>query len=172
MEIDCFVLVACPENSVMESKEFYRPIVTPFELEIALVRGKEWSSEYTADFTKVLENQKNFVEVDEEEQEETRFSIIDGSLKINHKRQTIESPQDVTDRTLATRAEGPLINYTAKNHFLNRTFRGLEQNIGETPVQKAILGGSGIASSYNGEGSSKLHNTTTEPEPGEQETSH
>jgi len=57
MEIDCYVLVACPENSLIDSKvrnfyhyyvgavtltsiainqEFYRPIVTPFELEIAL----------------------------------------------------------------------------------------------------------------------------------------
>ncbi|RIB17975.1 hypothetical protein C2G38_2086957 [Gigaspora rosea] len=33
MEIDC---VSCPANSLLDSKEFYRPIVTPFELEIAL----------------------------------------------------------------------------------------------------------------------------------------
>ena len=37
-EVDMFVLVACPENSMIDSKEFYKPIVTPFELEIALVR--------------------------------------------------------------------------------------------------------------------------------------
>lgn len=59
MEIDCYVLVSCPENSLIDSKvnkkkiflhvnllhflfllqqEFYRPIITPFELEIALIR--------------------------------------------------------------------------------------------------------------------------------------
>ncbi len=37
-EIDIFVLVACPENSLIDSKDFYKPIITPFELEIALVR--------------------------------------------------------------------------------------------------------------------------------------
>jgi diphthamide biosynthesis protein 2 len=37
-EIDVFVLVACPENTLIDSSDFYKPIVTPFELEIALVR--------------------------------------------------------------------------------------------------------------------------------------
>jgi diphthamide biosynthesis protein 2 len=38
MEIDIFVLVACPENSLVESQEFYRPVVTPFEMEVACLR--------------------------------------------------------------------------------------------------------------------------------------
>ena len=38
MEIDMFVIVACPENSLIDSKDFFKPIVTPFELEIALVK--------------------------------------------------------------------------------------------------------------------------------------
>lgn len=55
MEVDCYVLVSCPENSLIDSKvlvkiflkrlliilllqEFYRPIVTPYELELALVK--------------------------------------------------------------------------------------------------------------------------------------
>jgi diphthamide biosynthesis protein 2 len=37
-EIDIFVMVACPENTLVDSKEFFKPIVTPFELEVALVR--------------------------------------------------------------------------------------------------------------------------------------
>jgi diphthamide biosynthesis protein 2 len=37
-EIDIFVIVACPENSLVDSKEFFKPIITPFELEIALVK--------------------------------------------------------------------------------------------------------------------------------------
>lgn len=38
MEIDMFVIVACPENSLIDSKDFFKPIATPFELEIALVK--------------------------------------------------------------------------------------------------------------------------------------
>lgn len=36
--LDLFILVACPENSLIENKEFFKPIATPFEAEIALVR--------------------------------------------------------------------------------------------------------------------------------------
>ncbi|RCH78273.1 Diphthamide biosynthesis protein 2, partial [Rhizopus stolonifer] len=54
MEVDCYVLVSCPENSLIDSKEFYRPIVTPFELEIALIRDMEWTGNYITDFSKLL----------------------------------------------------------------------------------------------------------------------
>lgn len=36
-EIDIFVLIAGPENSLVESRDYLKPIITPFELEIALV---------------------------------------------------------------------------------------------------------------------------------------
>ncbi|KAF9919304.1 Diphthamide biosynthesis protein 2 [Lobosporangium transversale] len=54
MEIDCFVYVACPENSLIDSKEFYRPIVTPFELEIALSKSLDWTGKYITDFQQLL----------------------------------------------------------------------------------------------------------------------
>ncbi|KAG0208949.1 Diphthamide biosynthesis protein 2 [Mortierella sp. NVP41] len=54
MEIDCFVYVACPENSLIDSKEFYRPIVTPYELEIALSKSREWNGDYVTDFQQLL----------------------------------------------------------------------------------------------------------------------
>lgn len=57
-EIDVFVLVACPENTLVDSKEFFRPIVTPFEMELAVKaaerqeRGEEgvdWTGKYVLD---------------------------------------------------------------------------------------------------------------------------
>ncbi len=36
--VDVFVIVACPENSLVDSKDFYKPIITPYELEIALTK--------------------------------------------------------------------------------------------------------------------------------------
>ena len=71
MEIECFVLAACPENSVIESKvrlsaavisfcpkvtmqEFYRPIVTPYELEVALQAEGTWNGRYVLDFGRLL----------------------------------------------------------------------------------------------------------------------
>ncbi|KAK9695027.1 Diphthamide biosynthesis protein 2, variant 2 [Basidiobolus ranarum] len=56
MEIDIYVLVACPENSLIDSKEFYRPVVTPFELEIALSKNKEWTGEYVTEFQELIQD--------------------------------------------------------------------------------------------------------------------
>ena len=38
LEIDVYVLVACPENSLIDSHEFFKPVITPFELELACMR--------------------------------------------------------------------------------------------------------------------------------------
>ncbi|KAJ1020637.1 hypothetical protein NDA16_004030 [Ustilago loliicola] len=62
-EIDVFVLVACPENTLVDSKEFYKPIVTPFEMELAVKaaermergeEGVEWSGKYVLDLEKLV----------------------------------------------------------------------------------------------------------------------
>lgn len=54
MEIDVFVLIACPENSLLDSSEFYKPVVTPFEMEVACNKNREWSEEYITDFRHLL----------------------------------------------------------------------------------------------------------------------
>lgn len=54
LEIDIFVLVACPENSLLDSADFYKPVVTPFEMEVACNRNREWSEEYVTDFRRLL----------------------------------------------------------------------------------------------------------------------
>eukprot|EP00466_Bigelowiella_natans_P021374 jgi/Bigna1/37759/e_gw1.21.164.1 len=53
-EIDIFVFVACPFQSIVDSSDYFAGIVTPFEVEIALVRGREWTGEYSPDFQEVL----------------------------------------------------------------------------------------------------------------------
>ena len=54
LEIDIFVLIACPENSLLDSSEFYKPVVTPFEMEVACNKAREWSEEYVTDFRHLL----------------------------------------------------------------------------------------------------------------------
>lgn len=54
LEIDIFVLVACPENSLLDSSEFYKPVVTPFEMDVACNKNREWSEEYITDFRHLL----------------------------------------------------------------------------------------------------------------------
>jgi len=80
-EIECFVLVACPENSLLltsqdEGKQYLRPIITPWEAEVALVGKKTWEDGWRLGWDAADE------EVDEvAEQEEVQFSSVTGQLR-------------------------------------------------------------------------------------------
>lgn len=58
--IECFVLVGCQEGGIVDdAKDFLRPIVTPWEVELAL-RGMDagWEPDkWTLDMGKVLEGE-------------------------------------------------------------------------------------------------------------------
>lgn len=55
-EIGGWVVVGCWESALIESTDFYRPIITPFELRLALMGDEEriWSGEWKSDFSDVL----------------------------------------------------------------------------------------------------------------------
>lgn len=55
-EIDGWVVIGCWESSLIGEKSFYRPVITPFELNLAMESDKErlWTGEWTADFTSIL----------------------------------------------------------------------------------------------------------------------
>lgn len=59
-EIGGWVVIGCWESSLIESKEFLRPIITPFELEVALTDDKErvWGGEWIGDFSALLGRDK------------------------------------------------------------------------------------------------------------------
>ncbi|KAL8924635.1 MAG: hypothetical protein Q9208_003950 [Pyrenodesmia sp. 3 TL-2023] len=56
-EIGAWVVIGCWESSLVDSKDFWKPILTPFELELALASDEEriWSGEWKSDFQSVLE---------------------------------------------------------------------------------------------------------------------
>jgi diphthamide biosynthesis protein 2 len=55
-EVEGWVVIGCWESSLIESSDFYRPIVTPFELEMAMMNDKErvWGGEWVSDFGALL----------------------------------------------------------------------------------------------------------------------
>lgn len=57
-EVGGWVVIGCWESSLIESKDFWRPLITPFELEIALQddTNRVWTGEWTGDFTQLLDD--------------------------------------------------------------------------------------------------------------------
>jgi diphthamide biosynthesis protein 2 len=60
-EIGGWVVIGCWESSLIESKDFWRPLITPFELGIALQSddSRVWTGEWEADFQNVLDEEES-----------------------------------------------------------------------------------------------------------------
>jgi diphthamide biosynthesis protein 2 len=59
-EVDGWVVVGCWESSLVEGSEFYRPVVTPFELEVALKgEARVWGLEWWGGFEKVITKEED-----------------------------------------------------------------------------------------------------------------
>jgi len=151
MEVDVYVYVACPETSVMDSKEFLQPIVTPFEMELALT-DEVWSSNYVTDLSQIEERLEKVdltpQEANDSSDEEPHFSLITGGL-VNAK--VVPKPATVTaeDGSLVTRNTKTEIakNSPAATFLNSRTYRGLDKSV-EVPVELAKMGTTGIAKGY------------------------
>lgn len=70
-EIDLFVLIACGENSLVDSKDFYKPIVTPFEMFLALDDSREWTGEYKLELDGLVNGLKS-TDIEDKEEEQDR----------------------------------------------------------------------------------------------------
>ncbi|XP_010741719.2 2-(3-amino-3-carboxypropyl)histidine synthase subunit 2 [Larimichthys crocea] len=157
LEIDIFVLIACPENSLLDSSEFYKPVVTPFEMEVACNKKREWSEEYVIDFRHLLPGGQSHVPLadQQEDGDETDVSLITGALRSQNL--LISEPAESSCGSSVVLRNQTLTvanTNTAASFLATRSWRGLEQKLGETPVVKAGKGRKGIAIAYEEEGTS------------------
>jgi diphthamide biosynthesis protein 2 len=150
-EIDCYILVACSETSLLDfERDLHVPVITPSELDVAL-GNREWGN-YSLDYHDYLQNQmqspfetKN-ADNNEEDQDVPYFSLISGNYVDSRKQMMSGSEVNLS----ALPGKGQLTKYQSKGaEFLkSRKFQGLETLEGETEVHKAVPGLDGIASNY------------------------
>lgn len=157
MEVDIFVLVACPENTIIDSKEFYKPIATPYEMEIACLKSQEWTGDYVTDFSQLLPGAQYHAQINETDDGECsdpEFSFITGAM-INKQGYESTSRSNVCTDLAVRDAETKLTTYKAKDaaeYLSQRTWTGLQLNLSEqTPVETFTEGRAGIASRYTHE---------------------
>lgn len=57
-EIGAWVVVGCWESSLIDSSDFWKPILTPFEVELALASddARVWTGEWRSDFQTILKD--------------------------------------------------------------------------------------------------------------------
>ncbi|KAF0028283.1 hypothetical protein F2P81_019370 [Scophthalmus maximus] len=155
LEIDIFVLISCPENSLLDSSEFYKPVVTPFEMEVACNKNREWSEEYVTDFRHLLPGGRSHVPLTDQQEEgdATDMSLITGALRSRCVLSS-EPAESSHGSSVVLRNQSMTVANTvsAASLLAERSWRGLEQKLGETSVMKAVEGRRGIAIAYEEEG--------------------
>ncbi|KAF8804169.1 diphthamide biosynthesis protein [Phlegmacium glaucopus] len=175
LEVECFVYVACGEGAVVVGdKEYLRPIITPYELEIALGAGRGWTGEYILDFEKVLGDSMEpdvcVDEVDErsgsgngddnedgeDDSERPVFSLVTGTYRHpkrygrgDHQPQ-IGGTSDSQSTVILRNQDSAVAQLdSAAGQFLQqRTYQGLDMRIGQDAPSVLEQGRSGIARGY------------------------
>ena len=86
-EIDVFCLVACPEQSFLDCRDFLQPVVTPWELELACNKELEWTGEWVTDYSTLLEGGSHYTPVreppgqEEDQDQEGDMSLVTGRVR-------------------------------------------------------------------------------------------
>ncbi|XP_069843524.1 2-(3-amino-3-carboxypropyl)histidine synthase subunit 2-like [Dipodomys merriami] len=158
-EMDVFVLLACPVGALAPypSESFFRPILTPCELEAAC--NPAWPppglAPYLTHYADLLPGSPFHVPLPPPESElwdTPDVSLISGELRPPP---SWKSSNDPGCSALTPRPSLQLAESSPAASFLNsRSWQGLEPCLGQTPVTEAVSGRRGIAIAYENEGSS------------------
>ena len=150
LDLDAFVLVACPENSLLDSKEFHVPVVTPHELLLALGKGQEWSGKSDLSLGSVSGLiQESLDQGSVATEEEPYFSLVTGTYKMTSRSRSSSGTEvcQRSDGQVALQRDIGAGSYLQER----RTFTGLVQAMGETAISETVAGREGIASGYSSE---------------------
>lgn len=152
-EVDCFILVACPEHSLLEDdREFPIPVITPMEMSMALGLLEWGAVQYSLDTQDYLAlaslapetDTKNGHDDDDDDGDAPFYSLVTGRYESAPAKE-----EAATDLTVLP-GQGKLTAYhsAAADFLKQREYQGLEVQAGSTEVHAAIKGQQGIASDY------------------------
>ncbi|KAJ8735243.1 hypothetical protein PYW07_006863 [Mythimna separata] len=143
-EIDIYVMVACPENDLYSARDFYKPIVYPYELEVALNSNRDpYFTTHVTDYDQLLPGRRHHCDIDHVK-ETTDVSLITGKI-----RETKVDTNEGSSTNLVEKQNWAL--ESIGQNLQDRSWKGLEQKLGETEVKKAEEGRKGIAIQYSDE---------------------
>ncbi|XP_019849452.1 PREDICTED: diphthamide biosynthesis protein 2-like [Amphimedon queenslandica] len=152
MEVELYVIVACPHCSLLDTQEYYRPIVTPFEMEVACLKSRTWSGDIELSYQELLPGGSCHTDSMESDSSPD-FSFLTGRLLSGAAN---EESGDCSDgQSLITRGSRDILLHSQGSggpaYLKNRTWQGLERRLGETPVSSAEEGRSGLPINYSHE---------------------
>ncbi|KNC29690.1 hypothetical protein FF38_05068 [Lucilia cuprina] len=155
LEIDCFVLIGCAFNNMFESKEFYKPVVSVFEAEMALNPAwhMRYPESYVTDFKELLPEGKSFLEFNANDINQDDISLLTGRLR-NCTNGTNGNDVEVSalsekQQALVAQPRMEVMTTNTGLTFEDRTWQGLDPALGQTEPAKLQKGLSGIPIKYS-----------------------
>uniref|UniRef100_A0A0G4HRQ6 2-(3-amino-3-carboxypropyl)histidine synthase n=1 Tax=Chromera velia CCMP2878 TaxID=1169474 RepID=A0A0G4HRQ6_9ALVE len=150
-EPDVFCLLACPEESLLDTKEFRRPVVSPFEILLAL-EVFEWEARVFFDFGFLLlatERELERLPEEADEEEDTGEgtggeTAAESGQKEKDKKALV--PVDATGRQIAVKDRKFLDSLV---DYRSRLYQGVSPVEGTEAVDAIQEGRHGVASAYN-----------------------
>jgi diphthamide biosynthesis protein 2 len=142
---------------MLDSRDFHAPVITPFELEIALGL-REWCGYSSSAFEDLLLTQSTTERVipagDGADADEPYFSLVSGTYKGSRSIESTPAPRAAIEGDTESKGSsgaGQLSTFVspAAEFLKRREYRGLvlEEDL---PVHEAVEGSSGIASDLGG----------------------
>lgn len=151
-EIDCFVLIGCSENNLYNSRDFFKPLISVFEVEMAL--NPAWSSQlpdtYSTDFREILPEGKLYKSSNETSMSSSMdISLVTGKVRFYEPdEEDVRVDEACGGGTLMERGLNQVSEIDSLNKFQERTFRGLDARLGQDQPAKLEKGRKGIAMKY------------------------
>lgn len=148
LQVDVYVVISCAMNEIYENREFYKPIVTPFDVEAALNPRRSPGATFSYDYN-------TFLQRSEEITDDVKNDIVDSDVSLitgNVRRRTEDVAESNGGTDLVVREDGKVaLNSTYGAGYLSsRSWKGLEQT-GSAEPHLAQKGRSGIAYGYENE---------------------
>lgn len=152
MEIDCFVLIGCPENNLFTSRDFYKPLLSVYEVEMAL--NVAWTGElapnYSMDFRDILPAGRLHREYVGLPVVENDVSLTSGKIRFGQDAAAEERRPDADGGlALVSRKNHQLMSVDGGNALHDRSWVGLDPQLGKTEAAVIETGRSGLAIKYS-----------------------
>lgn len=151
MEIDCFVFVGCPENNIYTSRDFYKPLLSVFEVELALNPAwhEQYPDFYCVDFKEILPNGRHHrdaanVKVDNNYD----ISLVTGKVRALRTTNDTNEPTNTNGERQIEKKYNQLMETNSSSTFQNRTWTGLDPSLGQQEPSHITKGRSGIPIKY------------------------
>lgn len=152
MEIDSFVFIGCPENSIYNSRDFFKPLLSLFEAELALNPAwrKQYPDFYAVDFNDILPNGRNFkaAEKSAETNDEDDYDVSLVSGRVRPMNIANNSETNHNGGNQIEKKHNQLMNTNSSAAFNSRSWTGLDPSLGQQEPAQITKGRSGIAIKY------------------------